>query len=82
MYQFNFIDQKNAKESRGWVVRRAQSYIESDRSGTITLASLDLTSTPNHSQMVSSASHRGTKLTETLDTFTWSSRGNPKLQAG
>lgn len=80
MYQF--IDQKNEKKSRGWVVRHGQSYIESDRSGTIALASLDLTSTPNHSQMVSSASQRGTKLTETEDTFTWSSRGNPKLQAG
>lgn len=55
---------KNAKESKGLVVRHAQSHTESDRSGTITLESLDLTSTPKDiiavSQMVCAASQRGT----------------------
>lgn len=75
------------KKSRGLVV----SHTESDRSGTITimissLESLDLTSTPKViaavSQMVCAASQWGIRLLETEDTFTWSSRGNPKLQAG
>lgn len=62
---------------------KTQSYIESGRSATITLENLDLTSTPKDiiavSQMVCAASQRGIKLIETEGTFTWSSRGNPKL---